>query len=166
MSENSNDASGGLNHDAGSFTQNNASDLPGQDAGKQDTAQEQFSQTRDATTQAEVAASQKTETERRHDMTRPVMSKRGFKVARSSHQPVAEHSMETTLPDTKGLDAAKHYDLQAKEHAAAMKDQLQFVPKEKQKESERHLEPSAKDKFIAKRFEQAHGQKPSHDKSR
>ncbi len=166
MSENNSTESGGLNHDAGSFTQNNAADLPGQDSGKQDTAQDQFSQTRDPTTQAEVAASQKTETERRHEMTQPVMSRRCFKVARSSHQPLAEHSMETALPDTKGVDAAKHRDLQAKEHAAAMKDQPDFVPREKQREAERHLEPSAKDKYMAKRFEQAHGPKQSHDKSR
>lgn len=171
-----NDSTGSsLNHEAGSFTHNNADQLPSQttapdrEAQGPDNAPEVrggFQQTRDEATQKQEADLSKTEAQRREEITRPVMTRSAHKLGRSRHQPTETLAMETDLPEKATVDRTTHDNLQRKEDIAAMKEQPHHVTQEERQESGRHLEPSSKEQFVAKRFEQAHGPKPSQDKSR
>ncbi|MEP0961863.1 MAG: hypothetical protein ABJQ70_09870 [Roseobacter sp.] len=170
MAENGNET-GGLNHGPGTFTNNNAADLPGQTAGNQDTAQEQFAETRDDITKAEHAAAQMTETQRRNGMTRPVVSYESFKAQRQYHQPVPELSYEMPLPYRSAVDAAKFNDLQIRTHRQAMRDQPKnAAPNKKMDEqtnqNQGHLNPTTKGKFISNRFATAQLRPQPKDKNR
>ncbi len=164
MAENGNGNPGGLNHDPGTFTHNNAADLPGQTPLSQDSTQGQFAETRDEITKAEYAAMNMSEAERRNDIGRPVLSYSSFKAERTHHQPAPELSYETPLPYRASVDAAHFNDQQMKTHRQAMRDQPVYVPRDKQQDSARRLEPMAKDRFVSDRFARAHNNTQSKDR--
>ena len=166
MSENGTGDAGGVNHAPGTFTHNNAADLPGQTPISNESAQGQFAETRDEVTKAEHAALNMSEAERRTDMGRPVLSYQSFKVERTHHQPQPELSYETLLPYRASVDAAHFNDQQMKTHRQAMRNQPVYVPRNKQQDSARRLEPMAKEKFISDRFAQAHEPNQPKDRNR
>ena len=166
MSENGSGDAGSLNHAPGTFTHNNAADLPGQSSISKESTQGQFAETRDDITKAEHAALNMSEAERRGGMDRPVLSYQSFKAERTHHQPQPELSYETPLPYRASVDAAQFNTQQMKTHRQAMRDQPVYVPPDKQQETARRLEPMAKEKFISDRFAQAHQQSQSKDRDR
>lgn len=166
MSDNGSGNAGGVSHAPGTFTHNNAADLPGQSPISNESAQGQFAETRDDITKAEHAALNMSEAERRSGMDRPVLSYQSFKAERTHHQPHPELSYETPLPYRMSVDAAKFNDQQMKTHRQAMRAQPVYVPRDKQQDSARRLEPMAKEKFISDRFAQAHEPNQSKDRNR
>ena len=97
-----------LDHGPGSFTHNNQDQLPSQEASSA-RGEQSPDHAPDVAKTFDSAAPENNEEQARES----------FKAMRQSHQPLAENSMETTLPQTSSVDRAKFNALQSKEDAAA-----------------------------------------------
>ena len=122
MAENSSTEASGLNHDAGSLTHNNASDLPGQVPG---TARSEQSPDH----APDVAQSFDEQAQTRQPVS---LDRDEFYEARGAHMPTAQLDMHADLPNTDSVDRAKFNYLQNQEDWNATKGQRTMTEHEYQ----------------------------------
>lgn len=137
MSE-SGENSGGLNHDAGSLTHNNASDLPSQVSN-----QERGMQSPD---RAPDAAQSFEEHAQSRQPVSLVKDYETFKNERQGHAPAAQLDMQADLPHIETVDRAKFQYMQNQEDWATTKGQRRMTEYEYQNPPPK-AEPMAKEDF-------------------